>query len=375
MNFKNKIAVFGGSFNPPTKSHHKIIKDLSREFKEVLIVPVFRPPHKNNLVSFDHRVRMLHLLINDLENCTVLEVDKEIAVSNFKNNLDTTNYTCDTMNFLRKKYKEDLVFVSGPDVVIKKYKNHKDIGEFYIYENNFQERSTRFRVAFNKGKYSEARSYLTIPVWDYVVAKKIYDPKIIINKKVVNDGYLPLLDLEVIYDSEASNVNAASNVKVYTRNIIDPKNSIGITLIDPVNNKVLIKREKRFGPYIEEGVIFSYGVIEGTMEKNECPVECALREVEEESGITLEHKNIVLINKWYPSAGYMTEIKHVLVGFFDVSQYERAGDLHGLESENEEIYTELFDVDELLLHHATQGAKIYSPEIASALLYFKFGKI
>jgi 8-oxo-dGTP pyrophosphatase MutT (NUDIX family) len=136
----------------------------------------------------------------------------------------------------------------------------------------------------------------------------------------------------------------------------------------------LIKREKRFGPYIEEGKLFSYGVIEGTMEKNECPIECAIRETEEESGIVLERDKVVLINKWYPSAGYMTEIKHVLVGFFDINQYKEAGDKHGLLSENEEIYTEIFDIDEVLFYHAVPGSSIYSPEIAAALLYYKFGK-
>ena len=373
MNFNNKIAVFGGSFNPPTKSHEKIIKDLSKVFKKVLIVPVFLPPHKNSLISYDHRVKMLEMLIENIDNCQVSKVDKEVSLMNFKNKREATNYTYETMEYLRNNNKQELVFVSGPDVVIDSYKNYEKIGEYYTYKNNHVERSSDFRIEFKKGNYSIASNFLTFQVWNYVVENKLYDPKINVNKKVISDGYFSLLEFEVVYDGDEMRENKKPDKKVFSRNIIDPKNSIGITLIDPVNKKILIKREKRFGPYIEEEVLFSYGVIEGTMEKGECPIECAIREVKEESGIDLIVDDVKLINKWYPSAGYMTEVKHVLLGFFNVEQYERAGGVHGLVSENEEIYTEIFDIEEVLLYHATQGSNIYSPEIASVLLYYKFG--
>jgi cytidyltransferase-like protein len=376
VSLKDKIAVFGGSFNPPTKSHQKMMKDFSKMFKEVWVVPVFSPPHKNNLISFDHRKIMLEMIAEDMSNVKVLDIDKEIAIEKFKRQEDVVNYTCETMKRLRENSGEELIFATGPDVDVTKYKNSHEIGQFYIYQNNFQERSTVFREAFSEQDYETARSVMPIFIWDYIVEKKLFDPEIKVTKKKLNDGYLPLLELDIEYDSSRLKTDVKiSDTQSYKRNIIDPKNSIGITLIDPKNNKVLIKREKRFGPYVEEGKLFSYGVIEGTMEKGECPVECAIRETEEEAGIVLNKEDTILINKWYPSAGYMTEIKHVLVGFFDVEQYEQAGDRHGLESENEEIFTELFDIDEMLLNHAVPGKNIYSPEIAAVLLYFKFGKL
>lgn len=375
MSLKSKIAVFGGSFNPPTKSHQRIIKDFSKIFKEVWVVPVFSPPHKNNLISFEHRKIMLEMIAEDMPNVKILDVDKKIAIEKFKKQEGSVNYTYETMQELRKNSKDELIFATGPDVDVSKYKNSHEIGQFYIYENNFQERSTVFREAFSEQDYETARSVMPMFIWDYIIEKKLFDPEIKVTKKKVNDGYLPLLELDVEYNPTRLKTDLKiSGSQSYKRNIIDPKNSIGITLIDPVNNKVLIKREKRFGPYVEEGKLFSYGVIEGTMEKNECPIECAIRETEEEAGIVLRKEDVVLINKWYPSAGYMTEIKHVLVGFFDVAQYKEAGDKHGLLSENEEIYTEVFDIDEILFYHAVPGSSIYSPEIAAALLYYKFGK-
>lgn len=376
MSLKDKVAVFGGSFNPPTKSHQRMIKDFSEIFKEVWVVPVFSAPHKNNLISFDHRKVMLEMICESLPNVKVLDVDRAIAIEKFKNQEKAVNYTFETMQELRKNTDKELVFATGPDVNIKKYKNSNEIGRFYVYQNNFQERSTVFRNAFAEKDYETARSVMPMFIWDYIIEKKLFDPEIKVTKKKVNDGYLPLLELDVEYDPTRLKTDLKiSDSQSYKRNVIDPKNSIGITLIDPVNNKVLIKREKRFGPYVEEGKLFSYGVIEGTMEKDECPIECAIRETEEEAGIVLEKDDVVLINKWYPSAGYMTEIKHVLVGFFDIAQYKEAGGKHGLLSENEEIYTEVFDIDEILFYHAVPGSSIYSPEIAAALLYYKFGKI
>lgn len=375
MSLKDKVAVFGGSFNPPTKSHQRMIKDFSEVFKEVWVVPVFSPPHKNNLISFEHRKIMLEMICESLSNVKILDIDKTIALEKFKNQEDAVNYTFETMQELRKLTDNELIFATGPDVDVEKYKNSSEIGSFYVYQNNFQERSTKFRNAFAEKDYETARSIMPMFIWDYIIEKKLFDPDIKVTKKKVNDGYLPLLELDVEYDPTRLKTDVKiSEEQSYKRNIIDPKNSIGITLIDPVNNKVLIKREKRFGPYVEEGKLFSYGVIEGTMEKDECPIECAIRETEEEAGIALERNNVTLVNKWYPSAGYMTEIKHVLVGFFDINQYEKAGDKHGLLSENEEIYTEIFDIDEMLFNHAIPGGAIYSPEIAAALLYFKFGK-
>ena len=375
MSLKDKVAVFGGSFNPPTKSHQRMIKDFSEIFKEVWVVPVFSPPHKNNLISFDHRKVMLEMVCDGLSNVKVLDVDRVIALEKFKNQEKAVNYTFETMQKLRKNTDEDLIFATGPDVNIEKYKNSNEIGSFYVYQNNFQERSTVFRNAFTEKDYETARSVMPMFIWDYIIEKKLFDPEIKVTKKKVNDGYLPLLELDIEYDPTRLKTDLKiSDSQSYKRNIIDPKNSIGITLIDPVNNKVLIKREKRFGPYVEEGKLFSYGVIEGTMEKNECPIECAIRETEEEAGIILRKEDVVLINKWYPSAGYMTEIKHVLVGFFNIAQYKEAGDKHGLLSENEEIYTEIFGIDEVLFYHAVPGSSVYSPEIAAALLYYKFGK-
>ena len=201
MNYKSKIAVFGGSFNPPTKSHRRIINNLSKEFNKVIVVPVFSPPHKSGLVSFDHRVEMLKLLTKDLMNCAVSEVDREISLRNFEIKEDPTNYTFETMNALQSLNEEDVVFVSGPDVSILNYKRNEEIREHYVYSNDYEERSSKFRNMFSAGDYKSAKKILTEDVWDYVATRKIYDPKVDVEKNVIADGYFSLLDLQVTYDS------------------------------------------------------------------------------------------------------------------------------------------------------------------------------
>ena len=43
-----KIAMFGGSFNPPHMGHLELAEKFIRELKldKLLLIPVFTPPHK-----------------------------------------------------------------------------------------------------------------------------------------------------------------------------------------------------------------------------------------------------------------------------------------------------------------------------------------
>lgn len=366
MENKEKIAVFGGTFNPPTKAHKKIINFLSDEFKSVIIVPVFSAPWKNDVIPYEHRKNMVSLIIKDISRVSISDVEKDIVLSK---NIEK-NYTYQTMASLREQNQlEKFVFVHGPDIDLKKYEFGELIGESFLIPNEYMNRSSTFREHLNNKEFEKAQKEVPSEVWKYITQNKIYDPKI--DTKITNKigSYLPLVDLKIKY-SEVDGYNENnSNSQEYIRNLITPKDSVGITLYDPKNNKILIKREKRFGPFLNENKLFSYGVIEGTIEKEEDPIECAIREIEEEAGIFVKHQDVIHINSWYPSAGYMTEKKHVMLAIFDSEQYNKNNNIHGLKDENEEIFTELFDIEEIEFYHTTKNAYIFSPEISASLLY------
>lgn len=71
------IVLFGGSFNPPTVAHRKIIEILSKKYESVIIVPNGNFYNRKSLVSFNHRKKMLELLTNDLNNIIISDIEQK----------------------------------------------------------------------------------------------------------------------------------------------------------------------------------------------------------------------------------------------------------------------------------------------------------
>jgi len=57
-----KIAIYGGSFNPPTKGHMEVINAVLPHVDEVWVVPVGKHPFNKELASLEDRERMLYNL-------------------------------------------------------------------------------------------------------------------------------------------------------------------------------------------------------------------------------------------------------------------------------------------------------------------------
>ncbi len=65
-----RVAVYPGSFDPPTCGHHDIIKRASAIFDKVYVT-VFSNPDKKSTFSGEERVEMLSCMTRDLENVLV----------------------------------------------------------------------------------------------------------------------------------------------------------------------------------------------------------------------------------------------------------------------------------------------------------------
>ena len=65
-------VVFGGSFNPPTIAHEKIIEILSQRYDEVIIVPNGKKYTRKEFFSNQNRIEMLELIAKRYHNvvCT-----------------------------------------------------------------------------------------------------------------------------------------------------------------------------------------------------------------------------------------------------------------------------------------------------------------
>ncbi|MGN1112644.1 MAG: nicotinate (nicotinamide) nucleotide adenylyltransferase [Acutalibacteraceae bacterium] len=107
-----KIAMFGGSFNPPHLGHLELalafIDCLSLD--KLLIIPVFSPPHKSGgeMASAQHRLNM----------CKLLEkYNNKIEVSDIEINRGGSSYTVDTLKALKALYPDDELFlIIGADM-------------------------------------------------------------------------------------------------------------------------------------------------------------------------------------------------------------------------------------------------------------------
>ena len=85
-----RIAVFGGSFNPPGLHHRNLAAELTRHFDEVIIVPCGPRPDKptNNDVDPIHRAIMNDIAFRDIEGVRLELFDLEHSTFTKTHELD-----------------------------------------------------------------------------------------------------------------------------------------------------------------------------------------------------------------------------------------------------------------------------------------------
>lgn len=107
---KNKIVVFGGSFNPPLNSHFSLAESIVNEYesvKKVVFVPVSSKYEKEGLLDDEHRYNMLKL---------VCDKNEDLEVSRIEIDNDRQLYTIETMELLKEEYSDyELLFTIGTD--------------------------------------------------------------------------------------------------------------------------------------------------------------------------------------------------------------------------------------------------------------------
>ncbi|MBQ3965564.1 MAG: nicotinate (nicotinamide) nucleotide adenylyltransferase [Treponema sp.] len=98
-----KIAILGGSFNPPHIGHLILADTVCTQlgYDRVLFVPVYNPPHKElrHAASPEHRLAMVEKLA---------EEDSRFAAESCEIDRKGISYTYDTVCFLEEKYKDVL---------------------------------------------------------------------------------------------------------------------------------------------------------------------------------------------------------------------------------------------------------------------------
>lgn len=110
-NSVKKIAVFGGSFDPPHRGHISVIKRLSKRFDRVIVVPSFISPFKRDAkaASGEIRMKMLEAAVGGIDN---------VIISDYELKKGGVSYSAQTVEHFSREYKDDDIwFVIGTDMV------------------------------------------------------------------------------------------------------------------------------------------------------------------------------------------------------------------------------------------------------------------
>jgi nicotinate-nucleotide adenylyltransferase len=76
-----RVAVFGGSFNPPHLGHVLACSLVlaTEDLDRVLVVPAYQHPFAKALAPFDDRVAMCELAMGSLRGVEVSRVEEELG--------------------------------------------------------------------------------------------------------------------------------------------------------------------------------------------------------------------------------------------------------------------------------------------------------
>jgi len=119
---KEKILIYGGTFDPVHKGHTHILKSFKEAINpdKILVIPTGDPPHKDSpdLINASHRINMLKLALKE-EN-----IDAEI--SDIEVNSKEKSYTAVTLTKLRAIYPDaEFYFSMGEDMFLTLHKWYK----------------------------------------------------------------------------------------------------------------------------------------------------------------------------------------------------------------------------------------------------------
>ena len=137
---KKKVAVFGGTFDPPHLGHFIIAEQIKNKFdlQKIIFMPAGKPPHKNNnKISPDKdRCRMLKFVIDENEF---------FNLSDWELKQDGYSYTAKTIKeFVPELEAEEVFFIIGADSLAEIFQWKKP--EYILEKGKF--------IVFNRPGYN-----------------------------------------------------------------------------------------------------------------------------------------------------------------------------------------------------------------------------
>ena len=111
-----KVAIFGGSFNPPHLAHVLAVAAVrtTEDVDAIVVIPTFRHPFAKPLAPFDERVLMCELAMSWIPGVSVSRIEEE---------LPGESRTLHTLEHLQRLHPEwAMRLVMGADILLEAHK-------------------------------------------------------------------------------------------------------------------------------------------------------------------------------------------------------------------------------------------------------------
>jgi ADP-ribose pyrophosphatase len=167
----------------------------------------------------------------------------------------------------------------------------------------------------------------------------VTDPRVVVlEQTVAYDGHFKIIRYRLRHRLFAGGMSPA-----LTREVFERGHAVAVLPFDPARDQVVLIEQFRAGAF---GVVDDPWLLEpvaGIIERGESAPEVAKREAAEEAG--LELLDLVPACTYFTSPGGSTETCRVFIGLVDA---QRAGGIHGLVDEGEDIKVRVVEFDRAL---------------------------
>lgn len=182
---RRRVAVFGGSFNPPHVGHvlAAVYALSTAPIDEVLVVPVYRHPFAKELASFEDRLSMCRLAMGWIPRVTISTVEEELGGESLTlrtvEHLEATHpewalrllVGADVLADLPKWHRWDRIAEIAPPVVLGRSGVDRTDAPIPVLP---RVSSTEMRAALGRGDLDAVRALIPASVLDHIAARGLY---------------------------------------------------------------------------------------------------------------------------------------------------------------------------------------------------------
>lgn len=153
--------------------------------------------------------------------------------------------------------------------------------------------------------------------------------------------------------------------KSFQKQRLRREDAAAVLLLNTDTNKIILTQQFRYPIYDKtEAPILE--IIAGKIDKNEKPLQAAIRETEEETGYRIRGENIQHLMSCFSTPGYSSECFHIY--YATVTDADKVAEGGGLKEEHESIVCVEVDASEFV--RLVKEAKLRDAKTYIAGLYF-----